>query len=165
MIDHLLLFPSRDAAGAALAPLGLAFENKGAYSFAANVILNVGGPNDESIRVVIQDAVWDRSDPPRLTTPEVLAPGWYCVVCEAALKPPLRDLPNNICRSISDRDKAVAGDPQFITYLAKNTDPQLLANARIEPTALGSRYPFGTQARSAVLAAQQRMAQITAQVE
>lgn len=142
MIDHLLRFTDRAAAGTALAPLGLASESD---NFAANIILNVGGPNDESVRVILQDAVWDHSDPenPVLTTPEVLAPGWYCVACEPLVNVTLRDLPDNACRLIADRKSAVAGDPNFIVYTAPDLDPDMFATARVEPLPLGGRYPFG----------------------
>lgn len=147
MIDHLIAAPDRATMAAMLAPLGLAsVAQDGSTSFAADVCLNVGGPNDESLRVILADAVWDKSDPnPRnwtITTPEVLAQGFFVIVAKDALDPALRDLPGNACRLITDRDAAVRGE-SFIRYTAPDMDPQVLTTARVEPTFAGSRYPLG----------------------
>lgn len=147
MIDHLLQFPDFATAVAALTPLGLcATDRDNTAALASNVILNIGGANDQSIRVVLSDAVWDKSNPdPRLwtiTTPEVLASGWCCIVSKDVLDPALRDLVGNACRLIADRDAADAGQ-SFMLYTAPDMDPALLGSARVEPTAAGSRYPFG----------------------
>jgi hypothetical protein len=65
------------------------------------------------------------------------------VIALPALDPALRDLPNNECRLIADRDAALRGDP-FMLYLAQNIDPALLLVSRVEPTFAGSDYPFGS---------------------
>jgi hypothetical protein len=149
MIDHLCSFPSAADAATALHPFGLAGQDRdGNPTFAAPVILNIGGANDQSIRIILQEAVWDRSDPDpqnwTITTPEVLASGWSCIVVRPSLDAGLRDLPGNACRLIADRDAAIAGNPAFIVYTAPDLDMGLLNTARVEPTPCGSRYPFGS---------------------
>lgn len=140
MIDHLIVFPDRATAAQTLGGT----EHNGVWYLPANVILNIGGPNDESVRVILQEAVWDRTDPmaPVLVTPEVLASGWHCIVARDALDPMLRDLPDNACRLIADRDAALAGQ-SFIRYTASDFDPALLGTARVEPTPSGANHPFG----------------------
>ena len=146
MLDHLLRFPSRADAGAALAPLNLATEQDGQWILADNVCLNIGGPNDESIRVGTQRVEWDFSDPenPVQTQPEVLIPGWYCIVADSLVNESVRDLPDNVCRLIANREAAIAGDPNFILYTAPDLTPETMASvAFVEPTFAGSQYPFG----------------------
>lgn len=146
MIDHLLLFPSRAAAGAALAPLGLTTEQDSTWTFAANICLNIGGPNDESMRVGLSRAVWDYSDPehPVETTPEALLPGWYCLVATNALDTSIRDLPDNVCRLIADRERSGTEPADYLLYTAPDLTPETLAAvAFVEPTYAGSRHPFG----------------------
>jgi hypothetical protein len=148
MIDHLITFESAAAAATALQPFGLAsFDENEQPTFAAPVILNIGGANDQSIRIILSEAVGDRSDPDpqnwTITTPEVLASGWHCIVVRPALDEALRDLPGNACRLIADRDAAIAGNPAFIVYTAPDLDQGLLNTARVEPTPSGARYPFG----------------------
>lgn len=148
MIDHLISAPSAAAMAALLAPLGLAtVAEDGTISWAPNVILNIGGPNDQSIRVILQDAVWDRSDPdPRnwsVVQPAVLAEGFFLIVASDMLDARLIALSDNALRLAADREKAAAGDPDFMEFVASDMDPGVLATARVEPTALGSRYPFG----------------------
>lgn len=152
MIDHLLSFASMADAVTALSPLGFASTgidretHESASSFASNVILNIGGANDQSIRIILSEAIWDRSDPDphnwTITTPEVLAAGWHAIVCRDAIDTNLRDLPGNACRLIADRDAALRGE-SFMRYLAADIDPAVLASARVEPTPAGARYPFG----------------------
>lgn len=146
MLDHLLRFLSRADAGAALAPLNLATEHDGAWFFAANICFNIGGPNDESIRVGTQRAELDFSDPenPVQTQSEVLIPGWYCIVADSLVNESVRDLPDNVCRLITDREAALAGDLNFILYTAPDLTPETMASvAFVEPTFAGSQYPFG----------------------
>lgn len=147
MIDHLLRFDDRASAVAALAPLGLA---PGGDLDLSRCILNIGGPNEESVRVIEQDAVWDRSGPddPRnwtITTPEVLAEGFFVIVALPGLSPELRDLPGYACRIVTDRDAAVAGSPDFMLFVTDDPtfDHAALSTDRVEPTPAGSRYPFG----------------------
>lgn len=142
MIDHLMEFESRQVAAQVLG--GSYHEESGRWLLPANVILNIGGANDESVRVILSEAVWDRSDPmgPVLVTPEVLASGWYCIVACDAIDPALRDLPDQACRLIADRDAALAGQP-FIRFVAADMPQELLASARVEPTPAGANYPFG----------------------
>lgn len=142
MIDHLMTFATRQAAAQALG--GFQDQQSGKWRLPAHVLLNISGANDESVRIILSEAVWDRTDPmkPVLITPEVLASGWHCIVAKDALDPALRDLPDNACRLIADRDAALAGQ-SFIRYIASDLDPALLGTARVEPAPSGANYPFG----------------------
>jgi hypothetical protein len=46
--------------------------------FERRTALNVGGDNEESIRVITTEAVYDDGDPTTLVSPAVLAPGFFC---------------------------------------------------------------------------------------
>ena len=147
MIDHLCKATDAPTLAALLAPLGLAtVAQDGTISWAPNVILNVGGPNDQSIRVILADAVWNKSDPdPRkwtITTPEQLEAGFFVMVAADALDARLVTLPGNALRMATDRDAAAAGNPNFIVFLASDFNQSLLTTGRLEPTPLGSAYPF-----------------------
>lgn len=147
MIDHLLRFSDRVEAGTVLETVGLAQQTDTDWFFSANVCLNIGGPDDESIRVGVQRSVWDFSDPenPIETQPEILIPGWYCIVSLDLLNTDIRDLPNNVCRLITDRDLANNGDPNFTLYTAPDlTQETINSVAFVEPTFSGSNYPFGS---------------------
>lgn len=147
-IDHLLAFTSATAAVTALSPFGLASLDKNNQpTFAAPVILNVGGTNGASSRIVKEKAVWDRSalDPKNWTQtkPEVLETGWQCIVVRTKLDTQLRDLPGNACRMIVDRDKANAGDANCVLYVAADITKEQFLAYHTEPQPLGARYPFG----------------------
>lgn len=147
MLDHLLHFPSRADAGAALAAINLAQETEDGWAFGANVCLNIGGPNDESVRVGTQRAEWDFSDPehPVQTQAEALIPGWYCIVADTLVNESVRDLPDNACRLIANREAAIAGDLNFVIYTAPDLTPETMAAVQfVEPTFVGSQYPCGT---------------------
>lgn len=139
MIDHLLRADDALSMVGLLQPLGLAsLDENGNPQWAAEVILNVGGPNNGSIRVILTEAVWNRSDPdPRnwtITTPEVLATGFFVIVAEEILNLTLQNLPNNVCKLIKDRDTNTT------LFLASDIDPSTLTTARLEPTPAGSDY-------------------------
>lgn len=147
-IDHLLQFTNAAAAVTALTPFGLAALDKANQpTFAAPVILNVGGPNNNSSRIVKERAVWDQKDPdPKnwtQTKPEVLETGWQCIVVRTKLDTGLRDLPGNACRMIVDRDKANAGDSNCVLYVAPDITKEQFLAFHTEPTPAGARYPFG----------------------
>lgn len=146
MIDHLLRFTDRNAASQALAAINLARETEDGGAFAPSVCLNVGGPDDESLCVGTQRAEWDFSDPenPVQIQAEVLIPGWYCIVADTLVNESVRDLPDNACRLITNREAAIAGDPDFILYTAPDLTPETMTSvAFVEPTFAGSQYPFG----------------------
>ena len=69
-------------------------------------------------------------------------PGWFIVIALPAVSATLRDLPDQACRLIADRDAANAGQ-SFLRYVAADMDPGALASARVVPTFAGSTYPFG----------------------
>jgi len=97
-------------------------------------------------KVILQDAVWDTTDPdnPVMTTPAVLAEGYHVWLALDALEPALRDLPDDNCRLIADRNAALAGVrvETFMLFHAADITDQLMQVARIEPVPAGSGYPF-----------------------
>jgi len=97
-------------------------------------------------RVILQDAVWDLSDPdaPEIVTPEILASGWHVWIALDAADDALRDLPDDACRLIGDRSLCApeATWRDVLLYHAEDIDEIVLATARIEPVPAGSDYPF-----------------------
>lgn len=99
------------------------------------------------LRIILQDAVWDNSDPenPVLVTPEVTAPGFHVWVSLDAIDESLRDLPNNACRWIADT--ALSGPDASLesvfVYHAVDITPKALATAKPSPIPAGRNYPFG----------------------
>lgn len=91
MNGTLLKFADRAAAESALgAPLP------------ENIGLNVGGLNAESVRVITQESVWNTAAfPQTLTSPETLAPGWFCWF--------VGPLPPALAQAASDAAAAQAG--------------------------------------------------------
>ncbi len=157
MFDHVMLFADEAAALTALKPLGYAMTDEdGNDQFKASQVLVV--------RLVLVDAVWDNSDPenPILTTPEVVAPGFYVVVSAKAQDESLKALPNNACRLVADRtligkrtpaewDYTDPDNPVLISgnepvpiivYEAPDLDAGTLSKARIDPMFAGANYPF-----------------------
>lgn len=146
-MDHLLRFPSRNAAGIALSAHGLAKQIKGNWQFdTSKVCFNVGGPNDESLRVGTQRAVWDISDPenPVLTTPEVLLPGWFCIAALPRNMSNIRKLSGKACRFVADRVLSKRNKRNEILYEADNLGSNFFTNTWVEPVFAGSRYKFKT---------------------
>lgn len=142
MLDHLLRFPSRAAAGAALESLGLASQDEhGDWQFSGAVCLNIGGPNDESVRLVLGRAQHDANG--NETSAEALhePTKWHCIVRQDAITPALRDLPGSACRIITDTTAAHRGRAQFVKYMAADVSPAIFAAVKfIEPVLLGSDY-------------------------
>lgn len=70
-------------------------------------------------------------------------PGYYvCVTLDEPSKE-LMNLPNYSCRVVTDREAAAIGD-NFFVYVSPDLDVALLTLAKIEPTFMGSEYPYGT---------------------
>jgi hypothetical protein len=146
MIDHLLNAADAPTLAALLAPLGHASidPTTQAISWGPEVLLNVGGPNNQSIQVITSAAVWDdTTSPPTLTTPATLAPGFWVIVALPALSSALQNLSGNACVLITDRDAAMADNPSFILYEGPSVTPEMLSTYTVEPTPAGSNYPFG----------------------
>jgi len=97
-------------------------------------------------RVILQDAVWDETDPenPVQTTPEIVASGWHVWIALDHLAEDLRDLPGDACRLIADRSLCLpeATFRDVLLYHAADIDEIVLATARIEPVPAGSDYPW-----------------------
>jgi len=96
MIDHLLRFNTYAAARAAF---GLGESDP----IPPNVCLNIGGPNNQSVRIVTQEAVWDNTDPenPVLVTPEQILSGWWCIVALEQYRANLPGLKAAFARDVS----------------------------------------------------------------
>jgi len=126
MIDHLIRCDTQAAADALVAQYGAS------RAYRPSVIL--------------QDAVWDLSDPekPEMLSPEVTAAGCHVWLALDQIDEALRDLPDDACRLIGDR--ALCGpDATFADVLlfhAADIGPEVLASARIEPVPAGSDYPW-----------------------
>lgn len=125
MIDHLLNFADEAAAKQAI-PQYVVYDTDDQGKWRTNLCFA-----DISVYVIV-DGV------------RVAFPGWFIIVALSELDPTLRDLPDNACRLITDREAAVAGSPTFMRYVAADMDPAVLSSARVEPTPAGSNYPFGS---------------------
>lgn len=97
-------------------------------------------------RVVLQDAVWDFSDPenPLLVTPEITASGYHVWVSLDHLDEALRDMPDDACRLIGDR--SVRGPEitwrDVLLYHAPDIGEEVLGTAYSTPVPAGSDYPW-----------------------
>lgn len=70
------------------------------------------------------------------TTPEITVPGWYMTITLDVPNQELRELANNACRVIGHY---ATGE---IIYLAPDVDSEVMKDAIIEPTLMGSKYKF-----------------------
>lgn len=68
--------------------------------------------------------------------------GWFINVALPVMSAELRDVDGNACRLIASREAADLGQP-FLVYVAPDMVPEILGEARVEPTFAGSNYPFG----------------------
>jgi hypothetical protein len=86
---------------------------------------------------------WDQSR--ELVSPEEVLPGFWVAIALTELSTTLRDLPNEACRLITDRDAANAGQSfaQFTVYASPSLDLQAVQSYRVAPVFAGSKYPFG----------------------
>lgn len=125
MIDHILKFDSEVAAKSALADYVIEDTWDGSRTI-------------PDLKIITQEAAWDHSDPenPVLVSPEQTLPGFWIAVALLELATALRDLPDNACRFIANRDTG-----GFI-YTAPDINAGLLATARVAPVFAGSGYSF-----------------------
>lgn len=147
MSDHFCVFPDEATAKAALP----------AYHYA-------NGNWDTSrvlpdLKIITADAVYDNTDPenPVLVTPETILPGWWIAVSDKdGLVASVRDIANNACRVVLDRDKAAieSDRSKLILYISAVADPSVLSSAKINPVFAGAPY--------AVSASSQRVSSRTA---
>jgi hypothetical protein len=136
MHDYILSFPSEAAAHAALDPLG--YGTDGTAWDQSRVIPN--------IRIITAEAVYEGEGMDRkLVSPEEVLPGFWVAIALTELSTTLRDLPNEACRLITDRDAANAGGTfqQFTVYASPSLDLQAVQSYRVAPVFAGSKYPFG----------------------
>jgi hypothetical protein len=144
MIDHLLVFP--DEATARADPV------VGAYYVPAQKLGLVTLPGKwrgsclpgvsvyaVTATATVTDPTTGQSYVKETRTPY---PGWFMVISRLELNAALRDLANNGCVLIADRAAAAAGNPNFLLFKAANLTDAEIAAAHVEPTFLGSRYPF-----------------------
>lgn len=77
-----------------------------------------------------------------LTTKDGIAiPGFFINIALDEPSQALIDLPNNVCRLVSDRE-AAALEENFFYYIAPSLDVKLLSNTIASPVFMGSEYPF-----------------------
>lgn len=126
MIDHLIRCASQEDADA--------------------LVEQYGASRAYQPRVILQDAVWDLTDPdnPVLVTPEVTASGYHVWIALDTLDEALRDLPDDACRLIGDRARCGpdATWEDVLLYHAADIGPGVLNTARIEPVPAGTDYPW-----------------------
>ena len=139
MIDHLLNFPDEAAAQVALPTYWVPATDDSPGAWRGDVCI----PGVSVYAVTGTTTVTD-PDTGQSFEQDVRQAysGWFIVVSRPMLDPALRDLPNNACRLITDRDAADRGD-SFILYTAPDLDPAVLSVAHVEPLFAGSDYPFG----------------------
>ncbi len=137
MIDHLMRYASEADA--------IACQAAGAYHVAGQWRPDVCIPHVAVYRVVGSEMVNDGEGGE--IEREVREPysGWYLVIALPAPSGSLRDVPGHACRLITDRDASAQG-ASFVRYAAPDLAPQDMAEACVEPTFAGSRYPFGAVA-------------------
>jgi hypothetical protein len=130
--DHVLAFANEAAAQAALPQ----FYNE---SWDQSRVI----PN---IKIITAEAVYEGEGMDRkLVSPEEVLPGFWVAIALTELSTTLRDLPNEACRLITDRDAANAGGTfqQFTVYASPSLDLQAVQSYRVAPVFAGSKYPFG----------------------
>ena len=77
-----------------------------------------------------------------LTTKDgIVIPGFFINIALDEPSQALIDLPNNVCRLVSDRE-AAENDENFFYYIAPSLDVKLLSNTIASPVFMGSEYPF-----------------------
>ncbi|MEJ0043188.1 MAG: hypothetical protein WDM81_13670 [Rhizomicrobium sp.] len=130
LCDHLMMFDSEAAALAAL-PQHVVPSDDGPLwnpGYAMSVDVTLPDPSG---------AVDDAGEPVRVPMEKSFV--WISL---PALDATLRDMPDNACRLIADRDAANAGET-FLIYRASDLDDATMAAARIAPVYAGTNYPFG----------------------
>jgi hypothetical protein len=137
VFDHLLVFNNEAQALAQLQSFGLSHNDRGNWTWDLSRV-------NPDIKIITQEAVWDRTDPqaPELITPEEVAPGFWVMAATTDLRVGMRDLPDNKCHHIRDRDKANAGQA-FMEFVSSETRDIDVDVVRISPVFAGSQYPFG----------------------
>ena len=133
--DHVLAFANEAAAQAALPQ----YYSAVASSWDQSRVI----PN---IKIITAEAVYEGEGMDReLVSPEEVLPGFWVAIALTELSTTLRDLPNEACRLITDRDAANAGGTfqQFTVYASPSLDLQAVQSYRVAPVFAGSKYPFG----------------------
>jgi hypothetical protein len=133
--DHVLAFANEAAAQAALPQ----YYSAVASSWDQSRVI----PN---IKIITAEAVYEGEGMDReLVSPEEVLPGFWVAIALTELSTTLRDLPNEACRLITDRDAANAGQSfaQFTVYASPSLDLQAVQSYRVAPVFAGSKYPFG----------------------
>lgn len=97
-------------------------------------------------RVILQDAVWDRTDPenPILLTPEVAASGYHVWIALKDLDTALRDMPGDACRLIGSRALCAPGATwhDVLLYHAPDISDEVLDTAKCDRVPFGTDYPW-----------------------
>lgn len=131
MIDHLIRCDTPEAADA--------------------LVEQYGASRAYQPRVILQDAVWDETDPenPVLVSPEVTASGYHVWIVLDALDETLRDLLDNACRLIGVRSKCGpdATWQDVLLHHASDIGVEVLDSARVDPVPAGTDYPWRVPAK------------------
>jgi hypothetical protein len=136
--DHVLAFASEAAAQQAL-PSFCNQDQQGVWRWDQSRVI----PN---IKIITAEAVYEGEGMDReLVSPEEVLPGFWVAIALTELSTTLRDLPNEACRLITDRDAANAGGTfqQFTVYASPSLDLLQVQSYRVAPVFAGSKYPFG----------------------
>lgn len=142
MIDH--LFTAADEA-AALALMGgtgfVVVDDAGQPAWNRACVF-------PGLRLVTQEAVWDRTDPdnPALVTPEALYPGyWWCISINGDTPDPsLTALPAHMMAA--SRELGAAGWSFIFAAGLRATISGMASVRRMDGLPLGSAYPFNSPA-------------------
>jgi hypothetical protein len=138
LFDHIVAFPTEAAAQAAL-PQFCARDTEGAWRWDQSRVI-------PGISIITAEAVYEGEGMDRkLVSPEEVLPGFWVAIALTELSTTLRDLPNEACRLITDRDAANAGGTfqQFTVYASPSLDLLQVQSYRVAPVFAGSKYPFG----------------------
>lgn len=129
--DHILMFSSKEDALSQLSNLGLCTSDDfGGYVYAP-------------LRITIPTGTYYPLEEGQENPTErvIVIPGYFVCVSLHYPSTDLQNLPNNICRLISDRHAMNEGINHLV-YTAPELDPTLLVVADVSPVFLGSKYPF-----------------------
>lgn len=97
----------------------------------------------DTLTEFVLDGDWVGSVIPNLniTIGETVVPGFFINIALPEVSQELIDLPNSVCRLVTDRE-AAKNDENFFIYVAPTVDLQTLSTGAIYPVFMGSEYPF-----------------------
>lgn len=129
MIHHLLRFETEMSAVVALHSYRCVEEGIDTWNTLSTI------PNQKII-ITREEVAQNKNGDLVVKTPEVCVPGFFITITKTKLDEVLRDLPDGVCRIITD---GVSGE---ILYAALDMDFEMLSTALIEPIPAGAVYNF-----------------------